>query len=141
MLVIICGIVGTGLLAGLFSVGVVFTLVVLAFLLFVVMCLLLEGEIPDPKIVESGRIHGELQALVNERVNVLWKIRSGAASWEDYERLQAREAAFRETIEIDLTDGRCIYRRRTPTPSALTGTSPKFEEHEFRGGEKAVSDV
>ena len=103
-------IIGIGLVAGLFSVGVPATLGVAVLLIIVVGGFVAGTNASDPKIAVNGEILEILQGYTDAGSRVLWGIKAGTACWDEYHQVKAAEEKFRQVIEIDPHDDRCIYR-------------------------------
>lgn len=108
----IFGIIGIGLVAGLFSVGVPATFGVFVLIVFVFGGIVTSNNAHDPKIAVNGEILQILQGYTDAGARVLWGIKAGTACWDEYHQVKAAEENFREVIEIDPNDDRCIYRYR-----------------------------
>ena len=65
---------------------------------------------PDPKTDLNGEIMTIQQNYTNRAVAILWRIKMGTATWDDYKKVKAEEAEFEKTIEIDPHDHRTLLR-------------------------------
>lgn len=103
-------IITAGLIAGYASMGPLVTLGALGLMALFVVLMLRWANADDPKTRVNGEILMILQSYTNRSVEILWKIKCGFADQSDYECVKAEEVAFREQIEIDPLDSRCLYR-------------------------------
>lgn len=74
------------------------------------------AQMPDPKTEENGEILEILQSFARIQAGILRGIKCGSLTWDDYHTMIEKEAAFRNRIEIDPYDRRCLYRwKKTST--------------------------